>query len=109
MRDCTCMTELSYARYLSDLFRASGEKCIVVDGDLIFRTQEVTNALCEALGIETGCISDQWAPVPLGERPTNPLIAHSTPSFLELSVIVGAVEKVSALCNLPESCSRRVQ
>lgn len=94
--DFTFMTELSYAKYLFDIFRARGKRCIVVDGeDVVWRTRDVANAVCEALGIEKDRISDQWEPVPEAERPTNMLIAHFTKPFHESSGIVRPAEKVS--------------
>ena len=91
------MTELAYTRYLFDVYRARGTRCIVVDGeDVIWRTLEISNAVCDALGIEQDCISDRWEAFPPEELPTNPLIAHFTKPFYESSGIVRPAEKVSS-------------
>lgn len=93
--DFVYFTEQSYARYLFDVFHARGRKCIVVDGeDVIWRTLEVSNAVCEALGIEKDCLSDAWEPFGAEELPTNPLFRHFTRPFYESRGIVRPAEKV---------------
>ena len=85
-------------RLLFDHFKAQGRRVVVVDGeDLLWRTKEMTEGLCSALGgaISPQTLSDKWQPKSKeGIEQMNPLVYAATKDIQNSSGIERPAGKV---------------
>lgn len=68
-------------KFLFDMFKAQGRQPVVVDGeDLLHRTEALTKALCEklGLGLDPRDFKDVWAKTPEAKIPQHPLVRGFT-------------------------------
>lgn len=88
---------------LFDYFKDIGRRPIVVDGDdLLWRTSEMSSALCKRLGIDAAGLSDTWAPVSEEQiAKMNPLVYMLTKDIQESSGIQRPHSRASLVsCNI---------
>lgn len=99
----TLTTSLAFTRHLYDQLRDQGRNPILIDAeDLLWRTQELGEKLCAALGIEN-VLSEKWDPTPEDQRPTHPAIAQWTKDIHESNGILRPATKVSPIT----TCTQR--
>lgn len=95
--DLDILVSHRYFRYLFDMFRAQGRQPVVVDSeDLLWRTGEVTERICEELGVDREGLRETWTPTPEEERPTHPILAPFTIT-IHASKGIERPEKVGAV------------
>lgn len=86
-------TTLRTQRYLLDFFlQRDGVPPLVIDGDdVVWRTQEVGQKICSALGIDPKGLRERWEPVPEEKRSPDPFLKH----FLKVSDDSTGIERTS--------------
>lgn len=68
---------IMFQRRLFDHFRSIGRPPVVVDGDdVIWRTDELRDNLCRALGLDPNGISSSWEAVPQDKRSKHDIIRY---------------------------------
>ncbi|KAF2486462.1 hypothetical protein BDY17DRAFT_79558 [Neohortaea acidophila] len=89
-------------RILFDYFTAQGRQPIVVDGeDILWRTEEMSKALCAKLGLDPSGLSDKWTPTSKEEiERMHPLLYMLTKNIHDSAGIERPAEKVSACTSL---------
>lgn len=95
--DFSLITSTRKARLLFDYYRSLGQTPIVVNGeDLLWRTKEMSSALCERLGIDAVGLSDTWSPASQEDiDKMNPLMYMLTKDIQESSGIQRPQSEVS--------------
>jgi hypothetical protein len=70
------VTTFKLGRFLFDFFSARGRSPVVVDGeDILWRTDEVGEKVCDLIGIDAATLKEEWSPFAEHERP------HQNPYF----------------------------
>ena len=94
--DFTLITSAGHSRWLFEHFRhLRGQPPIVVDGeDVLWRTQELGDKFCNALGLELNGLKDQWDPFPAEQKHPNPFVAAMTNTMTDSTGIERPQNKV---------------
>ena len=106
--DFKLCTSLHYCRLIFDVFESQGRRPIVVDGeDVVWRTEEMTNNVCKALGIDSAGVAQTWQPTPPEKRPQHPIIAAFTKTVHESTGVERPAKKVRACLICLGECPRQ--
>lgn len=89
------MTWLYFSRILFDLFKSQGRSVIVVEGDdVVNRTKEMTDNVCNAIGIDPEGVTQTWKTTPEEDRHPNVIIRAFLSTIYDSTGVERSAEKV---------------
>ena len=93
-------TTLQFSKLWFDAKReATGQIPIVVDAeDVVYDTERTVSRLCKRLGIAEDGVQFSWSPVPMDQRPKDPIMQGFFKDILDSSGIMRAEKVCDVAC-----------